>query len=100
MSAIETRACLDVAIGRYCDGRAGYEEIEVAIEAFEAVVREEALAPRATVRLGDLRGFVDVINEACTCGGGGPELGCPACQVYHAIGDWQVIGDAILGAKP
>ena len=25
------------------------------------------------------------VNAACTCGGGGPDDGCPACRTYHGI---------------
>ena len=39
------------------------------------------------MRLGDTRGFVEAINEACTCGGGGQGNCCPACEVYHSISD-------------
>lgn len=23
------------------------------------------------------------VHEACTCGGGGPDMCCPACEVWH-----------------
>jgi hypothetical protein len=41
-------------------------------------------------RLGDCRGIVDSVNEACTCGGNppGPDA-CPACEVWHAIQDME-----------
>ena len=47
-------------------------------------------ATPAKVRLGDLRGIVEACNECCTCGGGGPDDGCPACQVFHGIQDMEV----------
>jgi len=43
-----------------------------------------------TKRLGDLRGIVEAVNEACTCGGGGPCECCPACEVFHGIKDMEV----------
>lgn len=42
------------------------------------------------MKLGDLRGVVEAVNEACTCGGGGHDNCCPACEVYHAIRDMEV----------
>ena len=27
------------------------------------------------------------VNNRCSCGGGGPSEGCPACQVYHDVQD-------------
>ena len=39
----------------------------------------------STIKLGDCRGIVEAVNEACTCGGNGPGDGYPACEVYHAI---------------
>ena len=42
------------------------------------------------MRLGDCRGIVDAVNEACTCGGGGPPDCCPACEVWHGIQDMGV----------
>lgn len=44
-------------------------------------------------RLRDCRGFVETINELCTCGGNDAVNGCAACKVYHAIADWEVVGD-------
>lgn len=41
------------------------------------------------MRLGDCRGIVETVNEACTCGGGGPGDCCPACEVYHGIKDME-----------
>lgn len=29
--------------------------------------------------------FREAVNSSCTCGGGGPDEGCPACQVWHKI---------------
>ena len=46
------------------------------------------------MKLDDCRGFHDAVNEACTCGGGGPPDCCPACEVYHAVKDWEVAGPA------
>ncbi len=28
-------------------------------------------------------------NTACACGGGGPDEGCPACQMYHQLLDMK-----------
>jgi hypothetical protein len=42
-----------------------------------------------TVSLSGCMGVIEAINDACTCGGDGPEHGCPACQVYHAIKDME-----------
>jgi hypothetical protein len=42
-------------------------------------------------RLGEVRGIVETVNAACTCGGAGPGEGCPACEVYHGIKDMLVI---------
>ena len=65
------------------------EYANAVIDAFAAAVREEALATRETIRLGDCRGIVDTVNEACTCGGGGPPDCCPACEVWHGIQDME-----------
>ena len=145
----EARAALDAMLGLYRT-----REKHAAVDAFEAAVREDAIAPheaspdlddaiswlrnqtrveragvsfdyvqrkviaildeldriRAEVarlqaqptpkpkRLRDCRGFVETINELCACGGGDPENGCDACKIYHAIGDWQVSGDAVAPA--
>ena len=43
-------------------------------------------------RLRYCRGFVETINEFCSCGGGGPDNGCTACKIFHAIADWEVTG--------
>jgi len=43
------------------------------------------------MKLGDMRGIVDAVNEACIRGGGGPPDCCPACQVFHAIKDMEVL---------
>ena len=32
-----------------------------------------------------LRIVTEATNEHCSCGGDGPETGCVACRVYHAI---------------
>ena len=41
--------------------------------------------------LSDLRGLHRLINAAvnehCTCGGGGPDDGCAACKIFHAVAD-------------
>jgi hypothetical protein len=37
------------------------------------------------IKIGDFRGIVEAVNEACECGGGGPSDCCPACEVFHAI---------------
>lgn len=58
------------------------------------VARDAAII---TTRLRYCRRFVEIINELCTCGGGGPKDGCAACKVYHAIADWEVMGD---GGEP
>jgi hypothetical protein len=57
--------------------------------AFAAACVAEALAAIKTVKLGDLRGIIETINEECTCGGNGPGEGCPACEVYHGIKDME-----------
>ena len=44
-----------------------------------------------TKRLRECRGFVDTINELCSCGGSDRENGCDACKIYHAIGDWLTV---------
>lgn len=56
------------------------------------VVRLQSKPVPITKRLRDCRGFVETINELCSCGGNGPELGCLACKVFHAIADWEVVG--------
>lgn len=45
------------------------------------------------MKFDDCRGFHDAINEACTCGGESPGACCPACEVYHAIKDWEVAAE-------
>ena len=40
-------------------------------------------------KLRDFQGFAAAIDECCTCGGGDSESGCPACQLYHAIADFE-----------
>jgi hypothetical protein len=58
-----------------------------------ATVAESALSKvKPPKRLRDCRGFVETINEFCSCGGGDPETGCTACKIYHAIADWEVTG--------
>lgn len=47
------------------------------------------------MKLDDCPGFHDAVNEACTCGGGGPPDCCPACEVYHAVKDWEVAGPVV-----
>ncbi|MDQ1342673.1 MAG: hypothetical protein QG571_1291 [Pseudomonadota bacterium] len=42
------------------------------------------------MKLGECRGIVEAINDACTCGGNGPVEGCPACEVYHAIRNMEM----------
>lgn len=37
-----------------------------------------------SISLHDLR---LAVHANCTCGGGDPETGCPACQAWHAIQD-------------
>jgi hypothetical protein len=27
----------------------------------------------------------EVVNDVCTCGGGGPGDGCPACELWHRV---------------
>ena len=27
----------------------------------------------------------EAVSESCTCGGGDPGLGCPACEAWHRI---------------
>ena len=27
----------------------------------------------------------EAVTEHCTCGGGGPTEGCPACKVWHSL---------------
>jgi len=39
--------------------------------------------PRQTVSYYALR---EAVDAACTCGGAGPGDGCPACEVWHALG--------------
>lgn len=40
------------------------------------------------MRLGQCRGIIEAVNEACTCGGGRPS--CPACEVWHDIQDMEM----------
>lgn len=37
----------------------------------------------AFVRLIDI--IREAVNSACTCGGDGPGMCCPACEVWHSI---------------
>ena len=50
----------------------------------------------SNVKLRDCRGIAEAVNEACTCGGGGPDDGCPACKVFHAIRDMEFDDGAVL----
>ena len=59
------------------------------IDAYAAACVAEALAK--TVKLGDCQGFVEAVNEACICGGGGPGDCCPACEVFHAIKGMEIV---------
>jgi hypothetical protein len=52
------------------------------------------------MKLNDCPGFHDAVNEACTCGGGGPPDCCPACEVYHAVKDWEVAGPVAQPRPP
>lgn len=37
------------------------------------------------------RNLYDAVNDACTCGGHGPNDAecCPACKVWHSLGGWK-----------
>ena len=45
----------------------------------------------------DLR---DAVNAACTCGGGGPDDGCPACKVWHRMQNAMRRARIFYGAEP
>jgi hypothetical protein len=88
----EARRALEAQIENYKRIQAAYydeSKLFASIDAFERAVIAEALATIKTVKLGDLRGIIETINEECTCGGNGPGEGCPACEVYHGIKDME-----------
>lgn len=49
-------------------------------------------------KLRDCRGFVDTIDELCTCGGASEPNACTACKIFHAIGDWIVVNESATSA--
>lgn len=58
-------------------GRHGYGDTHV---------NQVSVERRALKALCDtVRVCLRVTREPCTCGGSGPNEGCPACAVYHAL---------------
>lgn len=50
----------------------------------------------------DMRQLNHAVNENCTCGGGGPDDGCPACRVWHAMQPHvgRYLGQPAIGGVP
>ena len=45
------------------------------------------------MKLRECRGVIEAVNGACSCGGNGPGDGCPACEVWHVIADFEFADD-------
>jgi len=52
------------------------------------------------MKLGDCMGFVEAVDESCTCGGAGPGEGCPACEVFHSVKHLEVEAPAQQPSEP
>lgn len=50
----------------------------------------------------DMRQLNHAVNDNCECGGKGPDDGCPACRVWHAMQPHvgRYLGQAGIGGVP
>jgi len=63
----------------YINERDHQELLEAAREGAREHDRSVALVRRFETALRS------AVNEHCTCGGGSPDDGCPACKVWHGV---------------